>query len=269
MDQLQSDLVFIQETFRQPSQGSDSQSVQFISRAGYSILEYVTPNQRRGIHFRLASYMEPLLPKSFCQKSEILEILAIQVQEMIFPGNLYPRRTKSRRNQAMDRNHGLPGSKISSQRHHISGWPQVQSYRSRQSPNEWVQIYSSCLDSTKRSPTNFKNQHVHLWLQNNFMQNPLLRMNHSRTRTRKMYRTNSIWGLFFGRKPELRTMLCAFSTKGDSWKPNGLPIYGDCENFTSGLLLSRNQSVYRARLLYSSIGLAPPEVGWSWSPEVG
>jgi len=30
MDQLQLDLVLIQETLRQPSQGSDTQSVQFI-----------------------------------------------------------------------------------------------------------------------------------------------------------------------------------------------------------------------------------------------
>jgi len=39
MDQLHLDLLFTQETFRQPVQGSDTQSVQFMSRAGYSILE--------------------------------------------------------------------------------------------------------------------------------------------------------------------------------------------------------------------------------------
>jgi exonuclease III len=90
MDQLQLDLVFIQETFRQLSQGSDTQSVQFISRAGYPILEYVNPNQRRGIQFRVAWYLEPVLLQSFCQKSEILESLAIQVQKMIFLGAYIP-----------------------------------------------------------------------------------------------------------------------------------------------------------------------------------
>jgi exonuclease III len=86
MDQLQLDLVFIQETFRQPSQSSDTRSVQFMSRAGYPILEYVNPNQRRGIQFRVASYLEPAILQSFCQKSEILEILAIQFQKTIFLG---------------------------------------------------------------------------------------------------------------------------------------------------------------------------------------
>jgi len=83
MDQLHLDLVFIPKTFRQPFQGSDTQSVQFISRAGYSILEYVNPNQRRGIQFGVTSYLEPVLVQSFCQNSGIPEILAMQVQNMI------------------------------------------------------------------------------------------------------------------------------------------------------------------------------------------
>jgi len=58
MDRHQLDLVFIQETFRQPSQGSGSQSAQFISRVRYSILEYANPNERRGLQFRIASYLE-------------------------------------------------------------------------------------------------------------------------------------------------------------------------------------------------------------------
>jgi hypothetical protein len=50
----------------------------------------VNPKQRRGIQFRVASYLEPVLLQSFCQKSEILEILAIQVQSMIFLGTYIP-----------------------------------------------------------------------------------------------------------------------------------------------------------------------------------
>ena len=46
----------------------------------------MNPNQRRGIQFRVTSYLEPVLLQLFCQKSEILEILAIQVQKMIFLG---------------------------------------------------------------------------------------------------------------------------------------------------------------------------------------
>ena len=84
MDELELDVVFIQETLRQSSQGSHSQSVQCISRAGYSILEYVNPNQRRGTQFRVPSYLKPLLLQFFWRKSEIPEILTIQVQEIIF-----------------------------------------------------------------------------------------------------------------------------------------------------------------------------------------
>jgi len=50
----------------------------------------VNPNQRRGIQFRVASYLEPVLLQSFSQKSEILEILRIQVQNMIFLGTYIP-----------------------------------------------------------------------------------------------------------------------------------------------------------------------------------
>jgi hypothetical protein len=86
MGPFQFDLVFIQETFLQPPQGSDTKSAWFISRATYSILESVNSNQRRGIQFRVPSYLIPLLLQSCCKKSSLLEIPATQVQKMIFLG---------------------------------------------------------------------------------------------------------------------------------------------------------------------------------------
>ena len=51
MDRLHLDLVFLQETWKEPPQGSSESEAQFISRAGYSIIEYTNSNERRGIQF--------------------------------------------------------------------------------------------------------------------------------------------------------------------------------------------------------------------------
>jgi len=40
MDRLHLDLLFLQETWKEPPQGSSESKAQFISRAGYSIIEY-------------------------------------------------------------------------------------------------------------------------------------------------------------------------------------------------------------------------------------
>jgi hypothetical protein len=50
----------------------------------------VNPNQRREIQLRVASYLEQVLLQFFCQNSEILETLAIQVEKMIFLGTYIP-----------------------------------------------------------------------------------------------------------------------------------------------------------------------------------
>ena len=90
MDRLHLDLVFLQETWKEPPQGSSESKAQFISRAGYSIIEYTNSNQRRGIQFRVAARLEPFLHQEHCHKLPFLEILTIQVCDMVFVGTYIP-----------------------------------------------------------------------------------------------------------------------------------------------------------------------------------
>jgi len=57
MDQPQLELVFIQETFRKPVAWSEQEEIQFLSRAGYVVIEYRNANKRRGIQFEIASHI--------------------------------------------------------------------------------------------------------------------------------------------------------------------------------------------------------------------
>jgi len=68
MDRLHWDLVFLQETRKEPPHGSSESGAQFISRAGYSIIEYTNSNQRRGIQFRVTPRLEPFLHQEHCHK---------------------------------------------------------------------------------------------------------------------------------------------------------------------------------------------------------
>jgi len=90
MDRLHLDLVFREETWKQPPQGSSESKAQFISRAGCSIIEYTNSNQRRGIQFRVAARLEPFLHHERCHKLPFVEILTIQVYDMVFEGTYTP-----------------------------------------------------------------------------------------------------------------------------------------------------------------------------------
>ena len=86
MDQLQLDLVFLQETWQEPPQGSSESEAQFIFCAQYAIIEYTKSNQRRGIQFRVTAHLKPLLLKEHSHKSPSVEILTIQVCGVVFTG---------------------------------------------------------------------------------------------------------------------------------------------------------------------------------------
>lgn len=90
MDQLQLDVVFIQETFREPPRDSSEEEIQFLSRAGYAVIEYTNANKRRGIQFRIASHLEPFVLEPFCLKSETIEVLTIQIHETLLIGSYIP-----------------------------------------------------------------------------------------------------------------------------------------------------------------------------------
>jgi len=83
-------LFFLQQTWKEPPQGSSESKTQFISRAGYSIIEYTNSNQRRGIQFRVAARLEPFLHQEHCHKLPFVEILTIQVCDMVFVRTYIP-----------------------------------------------------------------------------------------------------------------------------------------------------------------------------------
>jgi hypothetical protein len=84
MDRLHLDLVFLQETWKEPPQGSSESRAQFISRTGYLIIDYTNSNQRRGVQFRVAARLEPFLHQEHFHKLPLSQILTIQVCDTVF-----------------------------------------------------------------------------------------------------------------------------------------------------------------------------------------
>jgi len=70
MDAHALDILFLTETHRAPTKKDEK--ISFISRAGHVIIEMTNPNLRRGIQFRIASHLEPLLVDCLCWKSQHL-----------------------------------------------------------------------------------------------------------------------------------------------------------------------------------------------------
>jgi exonuclease III len=90
-DQRDLDIIFLQETFNGiPDSKTDASKPLMYSKAGFSFLEYVNANKRRGIQFRVRRHLEPLLLDTYCRHTFEAEILTIIVNDIIFIGAYLP-----------------------------------------------------------------------------------------------------------------------------------------------------------------------------------
>jgi len=83
MNQLQLDVLFIQETFKEPPNGFTQEAFNFDQGQDMLLSSIQTSTKVEGVQFRIASRLESFVLEAFCLKSHIMEILTIKIHQTI------------------------------------------------------------------------------------------------------------------------------------------------------------------------------------------